>query len=301
MRTYEEFRRLFPKIYVECVEVNTFSFAQYAMLQFLNNQYLQLHNNQYILLAGSDGLAEYEKILNIPIDLSEDIEFRRERILARLVTLPPFTMNYLRKRLDEFIGEGAWDAYIDFDNYTLYIQSYIIQKWYHEFQVMMNMIKPANIVFINTPIVGTHINLPAEARMAVVDWQYRLGQWAIDEVTPFALYDEGEIINMATEPSVTTFALNKAANDFISQITHAVLTGDGNTFVQRVFDVKRADANVGVLRYRVYPENIQHIEHISLQDFNNNVILEFDTDLTILVDNIVIHAIDFREVLDDDL
>lgn len=298
MRSYEEFRNLFPKLYAECSEVNTFSWAQYNMLIKLNEMYLSLKNNQFILTAESEGLAEYEKMLGIPVDPSEDIEFRRERILARLQTLPPFTFNYLRMRLDEFIGPGSWEAWIDFDKYTLYIQSYVVQKWYHEFMVMMNMIKPANIVFVNMPITPVLLDVENESRMSILNWNYILGRWKIDNTTPFAYYDEGEIINMASEPAATSFLLTTLAADIIDLIHHVVLSGDGNTRLITIFDIKQNDNNVAVLGYRVYPQHIPHIEHISINDEAGNVLFEFDADIYVTVDNIIRHIITVQEVLE---
>lgn len=298
MRTYEQFRDLFPKLFNGCVEIDQIAVADYYMLQMLNAEFLALHNNQYILLADSRGIAEYEKILRIPVDDNEDLEFRRERVLARLVTLPPFTFPYLRQRLDEMVGEGAWTAWIDFDAYTLYVQSFILQKWYHEFQVMMNMIKPANIVFINTPMVASNLTVQEEVRMSQVHWNYILGRWQIDEVTPFANYDDGEVIKMAEVSSITDYCLHITAQEFVERAHHVVLSGDGHYFTQSLFQIQRADNNVGILGYLVYPDQIAHIEHISVQDNLNNVLMQFDADITVLVDNIIRHIIPVEEELD---
>lgn len=299
MMNFEQFRHLFPKIYTDCAEVNTFSLAQWEMLQLLNEQYLHLQRNSYLLTADSDGLAEYEKVLNIPVDLTEDIEFRRERILERLKTLPPFTMNYLRQRLDDFIGAGAWEAYIDFDAYTLYVEAFVRQKWYHELQVMMNMIKPANIVFINSPLTPSTMALQEISSNSIIDWNYILGTWKIDETTPFAYYDNMGVFHMATEPSITTYLLNKTASDIANSVDHIVLTGDGQTKVVNVLDHRYSDNNLVVLGYRVYPDHISHIEHISVQDAANNELLTFDTDLYILVDNFIKHVVSVEENLDE--
>lgn len=299
MRTYEQFRELFPKLFNGCIEIEQIAVADYYMLKMLNAEFLALHNNQYILLADSRGLAEYEKILRIPVDETEDLEFRRERILARLITLPPFTFPYLRNRLDEMVGVGAWTAWIDFDNYTLYVQSFIQQKWYHEFQVMINMIKPANIVFINTPMVASTIGIQETVRMSQVNWNYILGQWHIDEVTPFANYDDGKVIKMAEVSSITNYALNATAEEFVQRAHHVVLSGDGHYFTQELFQIQRAEQNVGILGYLVYPSQISHIEHIAVQDRLNNVLMEFDADITVLVDNIIRHVIPVEEILDE--
>lgn len=298
MRSYEEFRSLFPKLFKDTIEIEYIAVADYYMLQMLNGEYLHLRNNSFILTAESAGLAEYERILNIPVDESEDLEFRRQRILMRLQTLPPFTFPYLKQRLDEMVGEGAWQAWIDFDNYTLYVQSYIQQKWYHEFQVMMNMIKPANIVFINSPMATSNLTFQQTVRMSEVHWNYILGTWKIDESTPFATYDEGVVIKMADVRSITDYALHIVADEFVKRADHVVLTGEGDAYVVRLFDIQKADNNVGILGYVVEPSQISKIEHISVQDAGNNVIVEFDADITVSVDNIIRHIIPVEERLD---
>ena len=54
-------------------------------------------------------LAVYENMLNIIANpQSDSIQFRRERIINRLSTAPPFTIRELRNKLDQLLGEDNY-------------------------------------------------------------------------------------------------------------------------------------------------------------------------------------------------
>ena len=79
----------------------------------------RLSINQFILTADEQGIAAYEERLGILPDLAtEDLEFRRLRLLNRNQTKPPFTLEYLQERLDDLLGESGYLLTMDYPNYT---------------------------------------------------------------------------------------------------------------------------------------------------------------------------------------
>ena len=80
--------------------------------------------------------------------LTETLSFRRQRILSRLCTRPPFTLAFLYQQLDTLLGVGRWTCRVDYPAYLLTIGTHVEDKLHREELIhMVNQIKPANIVF----------------------------------------------------------------------------------------------------------------------------------------------------------
>ena len=112
----------------------------------------RLSINQFILTADEQGIAAYEERLGILPDLAtEDLEFRRLRLLNRNQTKPPFTLEYLQERLDDLLGESGYLLTMDYPNYTLSMElSLDDAKLYKEIALTISSVKPANIVSVLT-------------------------------------------------------------------------------------------------------------------------------------------------------
>lgn len=104
-------------------------------------------NDTIPIKATEKGISQYEKILNIianPTD--ESLEFRRERIINRLISRIPFTEKYLIDYLDNLLGKDNWSYTINYSTYTLIIRSLIPGRlWYNELVLFLNNIVPVNI------------------------------------------------------------------------------------------------------------------------------------------------------------
>ena len=106
-------------------------------------------NNGFILVSNENGISRFEKIFNItPDKANEDIEFRRSRIMNRLVSQIPFTEKFLQQQLDIIIGKNNWNYDIDYNNYTLDINITTPGKsWLIELNQLLDRIIPCNIVW----------------------------------------------------------------------------------------------------------------------------------------------------------
>ena len=93
------------------------------------------------------GIEMWESIFHIvPNPQTEDMEFRRYRVLNRITTKPPYTLGFLYQKLDQMIGPGLWEVEIDYPGYTMTIQTPLQNALYEgELIHMINTIKPAHI------------------------------------------------------------------------------------------------------------------------------------------------------------
>lgn len=77
--------------------------------------------------AENYGLKRYEKIYNIE-NSSNDLIVRRYNILAKINNRVPYTMNWLRNKLNNTIGEENYRISIDYDKKILEIEILAIFK-----------------------------------------------------------------------------------------------------------------------------------------------------------------------------
>lgn len=155
--------------------------------------------NQFILTSDEYGVKRHEKILNIVADPTiETLDFRKKRIISRYSTTPPFTIRFLRNRLDYLVGEGRVIANIDWLNLVLTVTANVDNaSVFKEIQHTINSIKPANVVYFQKTSLCDGIvfeegmyKVPL-TRMTRLSTQWRLGK------TPFMQRGEKEIIHRA--------------------------------------------------------------------------------------------------------
>lgn len=174
-----------------------------------------------------EGLGQWEQALGIWTDpQTETIEFRRARILNRLSTKPPFTLNFLRKKLDELIGPGKWEIYMDYPGYTLYVESSARNQSYAvEVSYTIGRIKPAHIVYINAPFVASRLDLSEETMATKSVYNYKLGTWTIGQ-GPIGTVIRQEVVKMASQASLQTGLLVGVAGYVSGKIVSARINGE---------------------------------------------------------------------------
>lgn len=125
----------------------------------------QIFSNQFVLTSDDKGLRYYEQILKISADpTNETIEFRRQRVLNRLALILPFTLPYLRNKLNSMFGEGNWKAWIVPSLYQLFIEMPASSEyWYYELKRLVTAIKPCNIEYISKFLIIPKCDVPKVA------------------------------------------------------------------------------------------------------------------------------------------
>lgn len=100
-------------------------------------------------VATETGIAKFEKILNIESDTTtETLDFRRKRVLNRLISQAPFTETYFINRMNEMLGEGNWSYELNYNTYTLTINSMKPgNAWYREVLDFLDKTIPCNISY----------------------------------------------------------------------------------------------------------------------------------------------------------
>ena len=296
-----------PTVYKDIVEMDTIIESEQILIDEHSIEALQAFNNTFALRADEKGIQMFEFMLNIVASpATEDLEFRRQRVLNRMSMSPPFTFRFLKKKLNEIIGEGRWDASVDFNNFTLYIESSAVsQNWYTELEFTITQIKPCNMIFTNVPRTDISMSLTEEISVRTMNWNYLLGHWRLGakpfasiinsevlEDSPLALTEGGVIIKMADIKSIKDALIEDTANFVLSDI-HSVLIND--TVEITDFRVSAVVYNVVTLEYQVTPAMCSEIENIKLRKEDGTVLTESQVYVPVTANVLSKHNIKIKE------
>lgn len=284
-----------PNIYKDVLEMDELTETEDLLFQELHTETDKVKNNQFVLTSDVDGIEKYEKMLNIiPNPSTESIEFRVDRIINRLSMTLPFTFPFLKKKLDEIIGVGKWEAYIDYHNYTLYVESSAInQIWFHEILVTINRLKPVNIVFTNKPFVAAKIHVSENINLTQVSFNYRVGTtWVLGQ-KPFTSLENMGVIKMANVPSIKQEMLNSIAEFTSSDIAKVRVN---ESLIIADFTIKESTQNIVTIEYPIALESgITEITKVELLDVVDNVLTSSLVYVPILENVILKHTIQIKE------
>ena len=282
-----------PSFYDGVLEMDAVMEAEENIMDIARKEMSSVFANTFVLTSDESGVIMFEKMLNISADIqTEDLEFRKQRIINRLSMSPPFTFRFLKKKLDEIIGPGLWKAYIDYNNYTLYVESSAVdQNWYYEMEFTINRIKPCNIVFTNVPYTAAFINISEEISYATYNWLYRLGSWRLGQ-NPFSTITGGGIIKMAQTKSINQSLLNDTAT-FISDDIRGVILNDSIEISE--FKLKQVSDNVVSIQYAVTPEMTNLITSIKLTRDDGTILTQASVYVPVTQTIVNKHNITLRE------
>jgi len=113
---------LVPRYFHDIREIDAQIAAQQAQFDELGQWIGLVNDNFFIQTADDQTLTVLEGLFNILADrTTEDINFRRARLLNMFATAPPFTLYFLYGRLVSLVGRGMFHVTIDYNNYYLQI------------------------------------------------------------------------------------------------------------------------------------------------------------------------------------
>lgn len=288
-------KRYFPRFYDGYVEIDAIIDTEDKAFEEIGVNFRRAINNQFIKLADEAGISAYEVLFDVIADPStETLEERRDRLLNRVSVIPYYTTIFLRNRLDSLIGAGLYNLIIDYDNYTLYLESAAKnQLYYNEIAVLMSNIKPCNIVFINMPLVSQQIFVSEQVNVSKLTYNYVLGgQWKLGE-KPFISYKDKGIIKGRSTNSMSSLMEAKYRQFTLSEITSVLIN---NTIRITTFLTKEEVNGEAIIEY-IVPQQEQNIEvtNIKLLDKDGLICFESPVYVPVYEDTIMKHNIIIKE------
>lgn len=286
-------RELFPSVYNGVLEISVLSETDDVLLDRALAKLERAQLNQFILTADEETISVYEKMFSILANpTTETLQFRRERILNRMSLQPPFTMRWLQNKLDGIIGVGKWNAYVDYANRTLYIESFVVnQQWFNELRITINRIKPCNLVFVNKPLIMADVVANETIVSATQHYNYILGQWQLGQ-EPFATTDPEEVIKL---PSVNSINPNLLADVASFSATDVVAVRLNGSVKLSNFTTKAGQGTTTIVEYEVKPAQASEITQIELLGTGDRVLTASSVYIPVTEAVICKHSINFKE------
>lgn len=266
-----DFLSLLPEWYREVLEYQQIMGAEKTAFETLQSFMESVNANMYTQTMDLATVQQWEKIFGILASPStETLAFRRARILNRLATTPPYTLNFLKNKLDDLIGVDQWQLTMDYPNYTLYVESSARNQAYAgEVAITIGRIKPAHIVYINRPFLQDGIVLSETIQQAAFEWRTILGSFGLGSA-PFGEYVGRGVIKMPTTPSVTNDLLTGIANFVSGDVASVLINGTVS-----ITDLTKTVANNTLtVLYTVFPSQATEVTSIALLDSQGNVLTE---------------------------
>lgn len=286
-------RELFPSVYNGVLEISVLSETDDVLLDQALAKLERAQLNQFILTADEETISVYEKMFSILANpTTETLQFRRERILNRMSLQPPFTMRWLQNKLDEIIGVGKWNAYVDYANRTLYVESFVVnQQWFNELRITINRIKPCNLVFVNKPLIMTDVVANETIVSATQHYNYILGQWQLGQ-EPFATTDSEEVIKLPIVKSINPNLLADIASFSATDVVAVRLNGSVKL---SNFTTKAGQGTTTIVEYEVKPAQASEITQIELLGTGDRVLTASAVYIPVTEAVICKHSINFKE------
>lgn len=288
--------RYFPKYYEGILETDELIKVENDIWNNIYNLIVKAKRNQFIAYADEDGIYAYEQLFQIVSDpTTETLEERRFRLLNRVQTLSYYTMNFLREKLDNLFGVDNYEIQMDYLNRTLYVKSNASNYFvYNETIALIHKIRPANMVFVNVPLIPSTVEVGEEIYQQKWWWNYILGgKWKVGE-KPIISVQELAKLKSEEVQSLTPLMLNKL-KEFTGETIQAVLINDTykvTTFVQKIIAG-------GYLRIQYNIENwkqIKLITNVKFLDSEGFILSNNAVYIPVASDTMIEHRINIREV-----
>lgn len=283
---------LLPPWYREVLDYQELCRTETAQFEALADEIIGVADNFFFQTMDEGAVSMWEQVFQIvPNPSTESLDFRRARVLNRITTRPPYTLGFLYQKLDELIGPGEWTVTVDYPNYTLYIESAAQnQNYATELAFTINRIKPAHIVWVNSPFVRTGLLLSETISSAQRTYNYKLGSWELG-LLPFATDGPEGVIKMPETPSIQQALLTGVANFVSGDVASARVNGT-ISIADLTKSVEGAELTV---TYTVLPSQTTEITALELLDGEGNVLTSSTVYIPVTTNVVMKHIIPVAE------
>lgn len=117
-----------PQYYKDVREIDILSEAIMYVLLNMHNEFRQILANNFIQTANEQGIARFERILDITSDPSLDLETRRQKVLSTMSASTVFTLRVLKMKLKEMCDNGEYMLNLDYNKFHADINVRISKK-----------------------------------------------------------------------------------------------------------------------------------------------------------------------------
>lgn len=156
--SYDTLYKQLPDYFKPIIEFLEILKAHGYALDGLDANAAQVAANNYIQTADAATIAWWENTLGLTYSFGDTMEFRRQRILQQFNITTPFSIGYLKDRLDGLYGPDGYEMEEDSQNLTLTIK--VTSGIYGAIQLLYPFILeiiPAHILLIANQEVTNNV------------------------------------------------------------------------------------------------------------------------------------------------
>ena len=113
MTSYEILFEELPDYFKPVLEFVQIQKAQGHALDLLEENIASIYANFFISTCDEKTIAYYEKILGIVCRFGDTLEYRRSRVMQKFNITVPFSVRFLKERLNELYGQNGYQMEID--------------------------------------------------------------------------------------------------------------------------------------------------------------------------------------------
>ncbi len=136
-----------PDVSKNFKEIKAITSVENIELTILDEKIKELKNNQFFLFCNEKGISRFEELLKITPKVTDTLEDRQFRVLARYNSTIPYTFENLIKQLSILCGEGGFTCELFNEEYLLKVRVELFVKvMYREVEKLLEKVLPANIV-----------------------------------------------------------------------------------------------------------------------------------------------------------
>lgn len=99
-------KKFSPSIYDDNDTMNSIYDVQENEIEKLNSNSKNIFDNNFVQSSDINGVKKFENILNIISDIDFDLEYRKQKVLDKLIYKPPFTRLRFQQILERIWGKG---------------------------------------------------------------------------------------------------------------------------------------------------------------------------------------------------
>lgn len=122
MNTSDKVLRYAPELYIDNIDMLAVYNAQKLELIMFGQKSNQAFLNNFVKTCDLEGIRRWEKIFNILADeINDSLEYRKSRVMNKLVQQLPYTKIFLEQMLSSLFGENNYILQIINNTYIIYI------------------------------------------------------------------------------------------------------------------------------------------------------------------------------------
>ncbi len=111
-----------PPVLQNVLEFRYLTLAEQPEFDRLLDIYEEVFDAQFVLTAGEKAIKRYEEIFSVSSSVTDTLEERRLRVLAKMLERLPYTIRRLREMLAALCGDNGYEIELNHNKYEIVIR-----------------------------------------------------------------------------------------------------------------------------------------------------------------------------------